>query len=61
MSASRNVDGYLICQVRGCEEPARPWSYLLDFDDDLVIEVVVCPRHERDLGGIEIRPEGVTA
>ena len=56
-AAGRNVDGYLLCQVRGCDEPARPWSYLLDYEDDVTIEVYVCPRHERELEGVVVTVE----
>ena len=40
--------GRPVCQVRGCEEPARPWGYVLDWEE-LELEVMVCPRHEREL------------
>jgi hypothetical protein len=48
---ARGSDGYLICAVRGCNEPAQPWAILLPLDDDSVeeIEVLLCSRHEHEL------------
>jgi hypothetical protein len=44
----RSSDGYLICQACGCDEPAEPWSYVVLLDS-LELEVIVCPRHAREL------------
>jgi hypothetical protein len=52
---SRDADGYLICAVRGCEEPARPWVYQVAMFDDLEVEVRLCQRHERVALG-QMRP-----
>jgi hypothetical protein len=52
---TRSVDGFTICAVRGCDEPARPWSYAIDVGD-LEVEVVLCPRHDREmLDGLDAR------
>jgi hypothetical protein len=45
---NRSSDGYLLCAVRGCDEPARSWSYVLDVGD-LEVEVMLCPRHDREM------------
>ncbi len=45
MSGQRSGDGYLICQARGCDEPATPWAIVLPVDD-VEIEVLLCRRHE---------------
>ena len=42
--------GRRVCQVVGCDEAARPWSYILP-EGSLEVEVAVCPRHERELMG----------
>lgn len=54
MSAGRSSDGYLICDVHGCEEHAEPWSYELPIGgvyDDVDVEVYLCRRHARAITG----------
>lgn len=51
MTTRTDRAGRLICQVRGCNEPAAPWAIVID-SDDLEIEVVLCRRHEGALFGV---------
>lgn len=50
-------DGRIECQVVGCREPAQAWSYGFEVDE-LIVEIGLCPRHERVIAGLPPRCDG---
>jgi len=42
----RDWAGRDVCQVRGCDEPAMPWGVIIDVDEYVVVEVLLCRRHD---------------
>ena len=57
----RDSSGYLVCQVVGCTEYARPWTFTLAWDTGLEIEVQLCPRHDRELHDVRGMRNGADA
>jgi len=47
--SSRDVMGRPLCQVEGCQEPARPWGYVFTIAFALDIRLIVCGRHRDEL------------
>jgi hypothetical protein len=56
MTGPRTSAGELVCQVRGCSEPAQPWGYWTPIGE-LEVGIYFCRRHERDLVGGTRVPE----
>jgi len=47
--SSRDVAGRPVCQVVGCQEPAKPWGYVFTFASVMDIRVIVCERHRAEM------------